>query len=124
MTNIYVEVERFIEYLEQHPEHLAPISPFSSKCIAVQRLEGLLRDFDEYLRDERNTLRVRVHKPCPFCGTSGAALVRDNRDSPSRACVMYQIICNARSSYGCGASTGFHTSKDQAWAAWNEREEP
>ena len=66
-------------------------------------------------------------KPCPFCGMD-VAIFATCRDL--EACASYQrckseymvlAVCNVNAG-GCGASSGFRDTCEQAADAWNGRE--
>lgn len=67
-------------------------------------------------------------KPCPFCGNKKAVEIIDSADTEEVDffCVEkvesdYHIICNV-SKGGCGASSGYADTKDEAIKAWNRRD--
>ena len=64
-------------------------------------------------------------KPCPFCGSMTAPTVMNesealfNIDADGED--MSMVVCCAAKKFGCGASTGFCDTAEQAVEAWNRR---
>ena len=58
---------------------------------------------------------------CPFCGTEAAEMLTQEElwDYPMNS-IRYTVCC-ARSRGGCGATCGFHETKQQAASRWNTR---
>lgn len=56
-------------------------------------------------------------KPCPFCGKRDTLEI--NFDEGNANC---QIICNFNKG-GCGSSSGFRHTEDEAIKLWNTRKE-
>lgn len=65
-------------------------------------------------------------KPCPFCGNAYpifANCMEMQICEDFRSCGdghYFTAICSFKNK-GCGASTGFYPTKEEAAAAWNER---
>lgn len=81
-------------------------------------------------------------KPCPFCGKSGTAVLSDAcsdeqcgnfedevcpnydpigvRVDCEGLCPIHYVVCDVRKG-GCGASTGWHETTEEAVKAWNTR---
>ena len=67
-------------------------------------------------------------KECPFCGkkvakyTTAAELEMCVKDvyCYEADCTMKAVVCGVQDG-GCGASTGFFTSEEEAVTAWNRR---
>lgn len=79
---------------------------------------------------------TRKMAPCPFCGKDVAVLT-DMHDleecanfededcpceqyEPSGRCGYYTVVCNANKG-GCGSSSGYFPTEQQAIQAWNKR---
>lgn len=69
-------------------------------------------------------------RECPFCGKSVA---RFTTVAETESCVYFEscyeptctmkaVVCSVNEG-GCGASTGYHESEEDARRAWNRREE-
>jgi len=58
--------------------------------------------------------------PCPFCGKTDAVEVMQEADSCSVYHGSYQVVCNTRSG-GCGSTSGYYTTIEDAIKAWNKR---
>lgn len=60
-------------------------------------------------------------KPCPFCGESEPVrmMVRAGKDGWRN---RYFILCEYDNG-GCGASSGWYHSKEEALESWNRRAE-
>lgn len=74
--------------------------------------------------------------PCPFCGNTSLELTNihdledcgnfDTDDCPCEkyenpgACGYYTVVCNFNKG-GCGAISGYYSTKERAIAAWNRR---
>lgn len=61
---------------------------------------------------------------CPFCGYLSSLSVERNDEYadesyPERD-LQYQVVCDVNDG-GCGASSGFYTTKDAAVTCWNTR---
>ena len=55
-------------------------------------------------------------KHCPFCGSSPIALqVGEDKGK------QYQVVCPWTDDGGCGASSGFYGTLNEAIDAWNRR---
>ncbi len=64
-------------------------------------------------------------KPCPFCGNGNITIVVDNAYhsfgiADKDEVVNFKVICSV-TSCGCGASTGWKYSKEEAIKDWNRR---
>lgn len=61
-------------------------------------------------------------KPCPFCGNKNVYICVDSAEYSlgltDRA--NFGVICS-KTSYGCGASSGWYDTEDRAIEAWNRR---
>lgn len=51
-------------------------------------------------------------KKCPFCGNKNTLIVNSDYG-------QYHAVCSARDG-GCGASSGYFESKEEAAEAWNK----
>ena len=67
-------------------------------------------------------------KPCPFCGKTVAKLsnckdLEDCENFEECGCdeIMHTVVCNWNNG-GCGASTGYRKTENEAIEAWNRRE--
>lgn len=64
-------------------------------------------------------------KPCPFCGSMTAPTVMNESEALFNTDVdredMSMVVCCAAKKFGCGASTGFCDTAEQAVEAWNMR---
>lgn len=60
-------------------------------------------------------------KPCPFCGRIDTLSIDDiTHRLDDVSIVQYHVVCNANKS-GCGSSSGYEYSKNDAVEAWNRR---
>jgi Lar family restriction alleviation protein len=61
-------------------------------------------------------------KPCPFCGNKRVSVVVDNAAYSLGLTedANFQITCSV-TNFGCGASSGWHDTKDKAIEAWKRR---
>lgn len=63
-------------------------------------------------------------KPCPFCGNKNISVVVDNAEyslgltDETNKC--FKVICS-KTSCGCGASSGWRNTKQEAVDTWNSR---
>lgn len=68
-------------------------------------------------------------KPCPFCGKSvaeiddakelgGCPYYDDCDQAEYEQCEMHTVVCNVHKG-GCGASSGYYDTVEDAVAAWN-----
>lgn len=65
-------------------------------------------------------------KPCPFCGSTTAPTVMNQNEAQwldNDAENLSMVVCCAAKKFGCGASTGFCDTAEQAVEAWNTRTE-
>ncbi|MBP2635031.1 MAG: Restriction alleviation protein Lar [Firmicutes bacterium] len=71
---------------------------------------------------------IEILKPCPFCGGNEVDFSDCKR---LEACENFEccddeeyvsVVCNFNKG-GCGASSGYHDTKEKASAAWNRRGE-
>ena len=64
-------------------------------------------------------------KPCPFCGNRKAPTIMDQNQAlwadPDYDGDLSIVVCCATRKFGCGASTGFCDTSEQAVQAWNRR---
>lgn len=65
-------------------------------------------------------------KPCPFCGSITAPTVMNQNeaqwlDNDIDEEDLGMVVCCATRKHGCGASTGFCDTAEQAAKAWNKR---
>lgn len=61
-------------------------------------------------------------KPCPFCGNTDIVMCKEpNFWEGHINGYQYQVVCDASSGYGCGASSGFRDTIGDAKDAWNKR---
>lgn len=72
-------------------------------------------------------------KPCPFCGKSVAEIddAKELEDCPYfddcdhadfEQCEMHSVVCDVHKG-GCGASSGYFYTVEEAAEAWNRRAE-
>lgn len=54
-----------------------------------------------------------IIKPCPFCGKTDTVRIRKEED-------QYIILCNVHKG-GCGGSSGYYYSQEEAIDNWNQR---
>lgn len=66
------------------------------------------------MKDEIGTL-----KPCPFCGNRDVTMITRRGKDGWRD--RYHVLCDY-SEGGCGASSGWYHSDDEAAESWNRRE--
>ena len=61
-------------------------------------------------------------KPCPFCGRVKPFLGRltEIETVDANHNEQFAVVCDAQNG-GCGAASGFFTSKNKACEAWNRR---
>ena len=62
--------------------------------------------------------------PCPFCGSTTAPTVMNQNEAQwldNDAENLSMVVCCAAKKFGCGASTGFCDTAEQAVEAWNRR---
>lgn len=64
--------------------------------------------------------------PCPFCGSTTAPTIMNQYeaqwiDNDMNAEDQSMVVCCAAKKFGCGASTGFCDTAEQAVEAWNRR---
>lgn len=76
-------------------------------------------------------------KPCPFCGQTEYLVVGTDVDLGVSGEVLeaqsiepgyYTVCCSAERAFyepprGCGASSGYYPTKEEAMNKWNRREE-
>ena len=68
----------------------------------------------------------RELKPCPFCNGENIIIIPCYEENCENECcegcddVKYTAVCR-KSKNGCGASCGWHKTKELAIAAWNRR---
>lgn len=64
-------------------------------------------------------------KPCPFCGGKMALVVcrEPNYFEGKLNGYQYQVVCDASSGKGCGASCGYQDDLETAIKEWNRRTE-
>lgn len=63
-------------------------------------------------------------QPCPFCGSTTAPTVMNQNEAQwldNDAKNLSMVVCCAAKKFGCGASTGFCDTAEQAIEAWNKR---
>lgn len=61
-------------------------------------------------------------KPCPFCGRNHGLLVTSIHRLDDVKIEQWSVYCDASGGKcGCGASCGYHASKEEAIEAWNRR---
>ena len=63
-------------------------------------------------------------QPCPFCGSTTAPTVMNQNEAQwldNDAENPSMVVCCAAKKFGCGASTGFCDTAEQAVEAWNRR---
>ena len=63
-------------------------------------------------------------KPCPFCGNKKISVVVDNAEYSlglvDESETSFKVMCSS-TSCGCGASSGWHNTREEAINAWNTR---
>lgn len=70
-------------------------------------------------------------KPCPFCGKTESLIVGTDEEFGEVGCgEYYQVCCSAyqdfstnRNDGGCGASSGYAFTREEAIEKWNRRAE-
>lgn len=60
-------------------------------------------------------------EPCPFCGKTEPVEVK-HRETEVFAFENYDVVCDSLNG-GCGASSGYRRTEEDAIAAWNTRAE-
>jgi len=63
-------------------------------------------------------------KKCPFCGKTNIYIAPDwelEGKDPDDGTGYFAAVCNYQNG-GCGASGGYRETKEEAIAAWNNRE--
>lgn len=64
-----------------------------------------------------NSLNNKL-KPCPFCGRTEMLTIDSMEDYLKDD--IYRILCNIKDD-GCGSSSGWYYSEEEAIRAWNTR---
>ena len=74
-----------------------------------------------YFVDDDN--RLYQIQRCPFCGVDHAKIISQAElwEEDTASCAeRYTVVCD-RDDGGCGATCGFHESKQKAVCRWNTR---
>jgi hypothetical protein len=96
-----------------------------SDLTAVEKryLEGLVGAEDCNKVDSKVQIVTELN-PCPFCGSTTAPTVMNQNEAQwlyNDAENLSMVVCCAAKKFGCGASTGFCDTAEQAVEAWNRR---
>ena len=75
----------------------------------------------DVVKDGDGSMKDKL-KPCPFCGGTDTLCINRETDKWENKpwTYQYQVICDWNSG-GCGSSSGFYDSMEDARDAWNER---
>lgn len=60
-------------------------------------------------------------KPCPFCGGEKVVVLEEGGNSEIFENIRNYIICCDFNNGGCGATSGFRRTEEEAIEAWNKR---
>lgn len=93
--------------------HDCPLDYSKTYDCAVEDITQEVIDIVQKWSDEHPDI-----KPCPFCGKSDC--VEFNWEGDIVTPLQVQVICNATKG-GCGSSSGFKDSEEEAWKLWNKR---
>lgn len=104
----------------------ASAAPASAPPVMPQYAPGAPVDAPAANEEHTTPTEAPTLKPCPFCG-SGTMVITECREleecSNFECCEnngYYCIACNMNAG-GCGASSGYRGSKEDAIRAWNRR---
>jgi len=72
-----------------------------------------------FVDDDNRTYQIQR---CPFCGVDKAEVIShaEMYDDNSLSVDRFTVVCNIYNG-GCGATCGFHESKQKAVTRWNTR---
>lgn len=72
-----------------------------------------------YFEDD-NGDRYQLQR-CPFCGKSVAMVLPESELKLEKKDIEMFTVCCAYNSGGCGATCGYHMTKQKAVSRWNTR---
>ena len=65
--------------------------------------------------------RMKKLTPCPFCGNEKLVILEESTDSEIYENIINYAVCCDFHRGGCGATSGYRISEEEAIEAWNKR---
>lgn len=65
--------------------------------------------------------RMKELRRCPFCGNENLVVLEESTDSEIYENIINYAVCCDFHRGGCGATSGYRISEEEAIEAWNKR---
>ena len=92
--------------------------PESDECPKPE-YDGMAEVRNEIEKWQAN--KMNELKPCPFCGNEKLVILEESTDSEIYENIINYAVCCDFHRGGCGATSGYRISEEEAIEAWNKR---